>query len=140
LRISLDAKATVKVGPVSRGGKSRPKVAAADHDFQPEALVNPVGILMPTLAAVFLYGVCSKVPSDCLADCITQWWHSGRERFAHLSPLVINLDNGPESHRRRTQLMRRMVDVAHHSHLHVRLAYSPPYHSKYTPIERCWGV
>jgi hypothetical protein len=22
----------------------------------------------------------------------------------------------------------------------MRLAYSPPYQSKYTPIERCWGI
>jgi hypothetical protein len=22
----------------------------------------------------------------------------------------------------------------------VRLAYYPPYHSKYNPIERCWGI
>ncbi len=24
--------------------------------------------------------------------------------------------------------------------LTVRLAYYPPYHSKYNPIERCWGI
>ena len=24
--------------------------------------------------------------------------------------------------------------------LEVQLAYYPPYHSKYNPIERCWGV
>ena len=36
--------------------------------------------------------------------------------------------------------MQRMVDVAHHIGLTVRLAYSPPYHSKYHPIERCWGI
>ena len=22
----------------------------------------------------------------------------------------------------------------------VRLAYYPPYHSKYNPLERCWGI
>jgi Rhodopirellula transposase DDE domain len=26
------------------------------------------------------------------------------------------------------------------SGLTIRLAYYPPYHSKYNPIERCWGV
>ena len=35
--------------------------------------------------------------------------------------------------------MGRMVDFAHHAGLTVRLAYYPPYHSKYNPIERCWG-
>ena len=140
MRISVDAKATVKVGPFSRGGKSRVQTKAADHDCKPEATLTPGGSLMPTCDEVFLYGVCSTVTSDCLADCLSQWWDSVRERFAHLSTVVINLDNGPENHSRRTQFMQRMVDFAHHYHLHVRLAYYPPYHSKYNPIERCWGI
>jgi Rhodopirellula transposase DDE domain len=62
-----------------------------------------------------------------------------QDRFAHLTTLVLNLDHGPEHHSRRPQFMPRMVDVAHHTGLAMRLAYSPPYHSKYKPIERCWG-
>ena len=89
---------------------------------------------------VYLYGVVSKVTSDCLADCLTQWWTSVSQRFAHVSTLVINLDNGPENHSRRTQFMQRLVDFAHDTGLHVRLAYYPPYHSTYNPIERCWGI
>lgn len=134
LRISVDAKATVKVGPFSRGGKSRTQTHAADHDFKPEALVTPVGILVPTLDEVFLYGVLSKVTSDCLADCLVQWWESVRERFRHLTTLVINLDNGPENHSRRTQFMQRMVDFVRQYRLHVLLVYSPHYYSKYRPI------
>jgi transposase len=140
LRISVDAKAVVKVGPFARGGKSRTQVAASDHDFHPDATCTPVGILVPTCDEVFLYGVLSKVTSDCLADCVTQWWETVRERFPHLTTLVINLDNGPENHSHRTQFMQRMVDFVQRSRLHVRLAYYPPYHSKYNPIERCWGI
>lgn len=33
-----------------------------------------------------------------------------------------------------------MVQFALHTGLAVRLAYYPPYHSKYNPVERCWGV
>ena len=47
LRVSIDAKATVKIGSFSRGGKSRVAVAAADHDFAPEATVTPVGLFLP---------------------------------------------------------------------------------------------
>ena len=36
--------------------------------------------------------------------------------------------------------MQRMVAFAHQYGLSVRLAYYPPYHSKYNPIERCWGI
>jgi hypothetical protein len=140
LRISLDAKATVKVGPFARGGKSRVSTAAADHDFQPAALVTPVGILLPLLDERFLYGITSKVTSDCLADCVERWWETVRLRFAYTTMLVINLDNGPETHSRRTQFMQRMVSFAQRTGLTIRLAYYPPYHSKYNPIERCWGI
>jgi hypothetical protein len=140
LRLSLDAKATVKVGPFARGGKSRIPTAAADHDFQPDALVTPVGILLPTLSELFVYGITSKVTSDCLADCVERWWERVRVRFPQITTLLINLDNGPENHSRRTQFMQRMVTFAQRTGLTIRLAYYPPYHSKYNPIERCWGI
>ena len=140
LRISMDAKATVKVGPFARGGKSRVAVKAADHDFQPQATVTPVGILLPALDELFVYGVTSKVTSDCLVDCLAQWWERVRTRFGHITTLVINLDNGPENHSRRTQCMYRLVAFVQQYQIGVRLAYYPPYHSKYNAVERCWGV
>ena len=140
LRLSMDAKAIVKVGPFARGGKSRMQVDAADHDFQPLATVTPVGIFLPTLDELFVYGVTSKVTSDCLVDRLAQWWEAVRERFAHITTLVINADNGPENHSRRTQFMQRMVQFVQQYRVTVRLAYYPPYNSKYNPIERCWGI
>ncbi|MCU7887357.1 MAG: hypothetical protein KZQ66_15360 [Candidatus Thiodiazotropha sp. (ex Lucinoma aequizonata)] len=47
LRISLDTKATVKVGPFSPGSYSRQGERAYDHDFAPEAILTPFGILLP---------------------------------------------------------------------------------------------
>ena len=140
LRISMDAKATVKVGPFSRGGKSRVLLQAADHDFEATARVTPVGIFLPTTDELFVYGVTSKVTSDCLVERLEEWWESVRERFGHITMLVLNLDNGPENHSRRTQFLWRMVQFAHRTGLRVRLAYYPPYHSKYNAIERCWGI
>jgi len=140
LRISMDAKATVKVGPFSRGGKSRVATSAADHDFGSAATVTPIGIFLPSSDELFVYGVTSKVTSDCLVDRLVDWWESVKERFAHITTLLINLDNGPESHSRRTQFMQRLVEFAQRSHLTIRLASYPPYHSKYNPIERCWGI
>ena len=133
LRVSLDAKATVKIGPFSRRGRRRLAVAAADHDCQPEASVTPVGLLLPERDERFLYGVTSRVTSDCLVDCLTRWWDSVRARFPHSTTLVLNLDNGPENHRRRTQFMHRLVQFAQQFCLTVRLAYYPPDHSKYQP-------
>ena len=133
----MDAKATVKVGPFSRGGKSRVPTDAADHDFQPLASVTPVGVFLPASDELFVYGVTSKVTSDCLVDRLEQWWESVHDRFDHIRTLVINLDNGPENHSRRTQFLLRMVRFAHASRLTIRLAYYPPYHSKYNAVERC---
>lgn len=140
LRISMDPKATVKIGPFSRGGKSWGQVKAADHDFEPSATVTPVGIFLPQLDELFLYMVTSKVTSDCLVDRLIQWWESVGDRFSHIQMFVINLDNGPENHSRRTQFIKRMVDFVMHYRMRVRLAYYPPYHSKYNPVERCLGI
>jgi transposase len=52
----------------------------------------------------------------------------------------MNQDNGLENHSRRTRLMKRMVEFSITHKLNLRLAYYPPYHSKYNPIERVWGV
>jgi hypothetical protein len=140
LRVSMDTKATVKVGPFSRGGTSRVPVQAADHDFQPETIVTPVGLFLPEYDELFLYGVTSRVTSDCLVDRLEEWWASVRGRFSHITTLVLNLDNGPENHSRRTQFMGRLVGFVAATGLTVRLAYYPPYHSKYNSIERCWGI
>jgi Rhodopirellula transposase DDE domain len=140
LRVSLDAKATIKLGPFSRKGRSRVPVAAADHDFHPPGAVTPVGILLPQLDELFLYGVTSRVTSDCLVDRLVQWWAGVRARFAHITTLVLNLDNGPENHSHRTQFVARLAQFAADAGLTIRLAYYPPYHSKYNPVERCWGI
>ena len=140
LRVSMDAKATVAVGPFSRKGKSRVATQACDHDFKPTATVTPVGILLPASADLFLYGVTSQVTSDCLVDCLSQWWETSRERFPAVTTLALNLDNGPENHSRRTQFMARIVDFVRRYQITVQLAYYPPYHSKYNPIERCWAA
>jgi transposase len=136
----MDAKATVKIGPFARGGKSRVAVTAADHDFQPEATVTPVGIFLPASDELFLSLVTSKVTSDCLVDRLVHWWERVRARFAHITTLVLNLDNGPENQSRRTQFMLRLLEFAQQAGLTIRLAYYPPYHSKYNPVERCWGI
>ena len=54
--------------------------------------------------------------------------------------MVIDLDNGPELASGRTQFIKRLVEFADRYNLRIRLVYYPPYHSKYNPIERCWGI
>jgi len=140
LRISIDAKATVKIGPFSRRGKSRAGTEAADHDFQPEATLTPFGIFPPEHDDLWLDLARSKITSDFIVDRLEQWWREVRLRFLRVKRLVINRDNGPECHSRRTQFLKRIVEFARKYGLVVPLAYDPPYHSKYNPIERCRGI
>jgi transposase len=140
LRLSLDAKAAVNVGPFSRRGRSRTKTKAVDHDFKPEATLTPFGIFLPEYDDLTLYMARSKVTSDFIVDRLKDWWEFNRVRFPEVTKLVLNLDNGPENHSRRTQFLKRMVEFARETRLDIDLAYYPPYHSKYNPIERCWGI
>ncbi len=86
-----------------------------------------------------LFGT-SRETSDFIADCLEQWWTTNQDRFGHLRELVINLDNGPNNSSFRTQFIKRMVEFADRHNLQIVLVYYPPYHSKYNPIERCWGI
>src|SRR5439155_4606060 len=84
LRISIDAKAVIKVGPFARGGKSRIPTKAADHDFEPVATVTPVGIFLPAFDELFLYGVTSKVTSRLPCGSLDRLvGKAQRARFTH---------------------------------------------------------
>jgi len=138
----VDAKAKTKIGPFSRNGKSRDREAkkAADHDMNPEAKLVPYGIpdVMSGLFTIF-FGT-SYETSDFIVDCIVSWWEMNALSYSHIKEIVINLDNGPNNASNRTQFVRRIVEFSEKTGLSIRLIYYPPYHSKYNPVERCWGV
>jgi len=102
--------------------------------------VTPYGIFIPELDELFLYFTESKTTSDFIVDVLEDFWNSEIQRFAHIKTLVLNQDNGPENHSHRTQFMKRIVEFAQKYKLNIRLAYYPPYHSKYNPIERTWAI
>jgi hypothetical protein len=89
---------------------------------------------------VYLYFTAAAVTGDFMVDTLEHWWRQMRERFVGVTTLVINQDNGPENQSRRTQFLKRMVEFARDHALLIRLAYYPPYHSKYNAIERCRGI
>jgi hypothetical protein len=140
LRVSLDAKATIPIGPFSRGGHSRTGTRASDHDFKPDGSLTPFGLFLPAHDELNLYFTSSKVTSDFIVDTLDEWWLVTKARFPQTQVLLLNLDNGPENHSHRSQFLYRLVQFAQKHRVTVRLAYYPPYHSKYNPIERCWGV
>ena len=140
LRLSLDAKATIKVGPFSRGGYNRGGQQASDHDFNPRAKLQLFGIFLPQYDTNFFFFNDSRVTADLIVDCLEWSWPRLRDDYGPLDKLLLNLDNGPENHSRRTQFLKRIVEFAHAIQVPVTLAYYPPYHSKYNGIERVWGV
>jgi len=126
------------------GGKTRTdsdgKVTTGwDHDPPAKEKLVPFGILMLAAGALMLlFG--SAETSDSWVDALQMWWLQVRASMGHVKRLVIYLDNGPKNSGRRTQFLKRMVQFADWSGLEIRLVYYPPYHSKYNPIERCWGI
>lgn len=141
LRISMDTKATVHVGEYSRGGQSRglEAVKALDHDMRPKDKLVPGGILEPVTGKAFVFYTDSNKTSDFMVDGLQLWWNTNSHYFSGMKNLVINMDNGPECSGRRSQFLSRMVEFADMTQLTIRLAYYPPYHSKYNAIERYWA-
>lgn len=142
LRISIDTKAKVNIGEFSRGGKTREKEPekALDHDVEPDSKLVPFGIFEPSTDVLAVIFGTSIETTDFIVDCLELWWEENKERLSHINELVINLDNGPHIQSHRTQFIKRMVDFADKTRFLLRLVYYPPYHSKYNPVERCWGI
>ena len=138
LRISIDTKANVNVGPFSRGGYSRHEVYACDHDFHPDTVLKPFGIFLPAYSESYFYFTTGTVTADFMIDALEDLWPSIKARFDPHT-IAINADNGPENNSRRSQFMKRLVDFAVNNEVSISLIYYPPYHSKYNPIERVWA-
>jgi hypothetical protein len=139
--LSLDCKATVKLGEYSRGGKTRGDRLAADHDMGCREKYTPLGVVDEDAGRLHLIFGSSAKTSDFVVDGLHAWWSSLPLAQREATSLVqIKADNGPESNGRRTQFLKRMVRFADDIGKPVQLLYYPPYHSKYNPIERCWGI
>ena len=142
VRISIDSKAKVKIGNLSRGGKDRRLAAkqADDHDNHWSALLVPFGILNLLTDQLSIYFGQSAETSDFIVDCVECWWAEHLDDYPEIEVLAINLDGGSAVRSNRTQFIKRMVQFAQHTGLSIHLIYYPPYHSKYNPIERCWAA
>lgn len=139
IRISIDTKANVKVGPFSRGGYNRQIIKARDHDFQPDTILKPFGIFLPAYDESYLYFTDSYATSDFMIDCLEDLWPMLKDRF-NPHTIAINADNGPDNNSHRSQFMNRLVNFTIIHEVSISLIYYPPYHSKYNPVERLWGI
>jgi transposase len=79
--------------------------------------------------------------SDFIVDVLEHWWdHLPPSTRQALPSIQLKVDNGPESSGVRTQFLNRLVAWVDQIGKPLQLLYFPPYHSKYNPIERCWGI
>ena len=139
--MSIDCKATVAIGDVSRGGLTRGDHRACDHDLGLHEKYIPCGIVEEDSARLRITFGSSFKTSDFIVDALEAWWAAlEKAEQVTMARLQINMENGPASSGRRTQFLHRMVQFADQIGKPIHLLYYPPYHSKYNPIERCWGI
>jgi hypothetical protein len=108
--------------------------------MQPAGTLVPFGIL-EVLQKQFnvIYGD-SRETSDFIVDALELWWKKRKNIYPAITCLQIDLDNGPELESHRTQFIKRLVEFSDTTPVSIELVYYPPYHSKYNPVEHCWGV
>jgi hypothetical protein len=140
-RLRIDWKATVPIGDVSRGGLTRGDKQAWDHDLGWHEKYIPCGIVDEESGQLHITFGSAYKTSDCIVDALEAWWAAlDVSAQVAMARRQLKMDNGPESSGRRTPLLRRMVAFCDSIGKPMQLLYSPPYHSKYNPIERCWGL
>lgn len=139
--MSLDCKATVNIGEYSRGGQTRGDNQASDHDLGCKEKYIPCGIVDEDSGQLHIRFGSSYKTSDFIVDTLQDWWNELTPQQQKGTELLqLKVDNGPESSGVRTQFLKRMVEFWDQIGKPIQLLYYPPYHSKYNPIERCWGI
>lgn len=139
--MSIDCKATVQIGEYSRRGQTRGNPQASDHDLGCQEKYIPCGIVDEDSGQLSIHFGSSYKTSDFIVDTLQDWWNDLTPRERKRTKLLqLKVDNGPESSGIRTQFLKRMVAFSDSIGKPIQLLYYPPYHSKYNPIERCWGI
>jgi RNAse (barnase) inhibitor barstar len=139
--LSIDCKARVLIGEYSRGGKTRGNNQAQDHDLGCTEKYIPFGLVDEDSGQLYINFGFSFKTSDFIVDNLKTYWDSLSEQEQNKTEkLQFKVDNGPESSGVRRQFLKRIIALADEIKKPIQLLYYPPYHSKYNPIERCWGV
>lgn len=138
LAISIDDKATKKIGKISDNGTTRLDIKALDHDTNFECNLKPFGILDLKTNETFI--TCTEYCSSARfkVDCIEEYVKRKLEN-KDIKKLKIFLDNGPENSGSRKLWLLDLVRLSIKYNIVIDLVYYPPYHSKYNKIERFWA-
>jgi Rhodopirellula transposase DDE domain len=74
IRVSVDTKAVVPIGELSRGGKSRQAQQALDHDMEPASKLTPFAIHRMDTAETWLSFTSGSVTADFMVDRLHAIW------------------------------------------------------------------
>ena len=97
MRLSMDCKATVKIGDYSRGGKTRGDHRAADHDMGCEEKHTPFGVVNEDSGSLHLSFGSSAKTSDFIIDSLYAWWERQAPeecaRITHLPTFIARAES-----------------------------------------------
>ncbi len=126
-RLSLDSKATVKIGNYSRGGKTRGDNQADDHDLGCTEKYIPCGVVDEDSGQLYISFGSSFKTSDFIVDTLEQWWQLLKPQEQVPCELIqLKVDNGPYCSGIRTQFLKPMVELADTLSKPIQLLYYPP--------------
>jgi hypothetical protein len=129
------------MGEMSCGGLTRGDHKACEHDLGWQEKYPPCGIREEATGELSILLGSSSKTRDFLVDALEARWAAlDAQEQAPTALGQSKRENGPESRGMRTQFLPWMVPCADHIGKPVQLLSSPPSHSKYHPIERCWGI
>ena len=142
LRISIDVKAKVKLGNLSRNGYSRLLKApiADDHDQKWTDVLVPFCVYELNTDNVFVILGNSSETADFIVDALEKWWSDRQFMADEYDILMIDLDNGKAVASNTKQFLHRMSHFSKKIDMPIQFVYYPPYHSKYNPVERIWAA
>jgi hypothetical protein len=136
----MDGKATVHMGACARGGQTRGADQACAHALGCKEQDIPCGIVDEDTGQLYVPFGGSCKTSDGIVASLTAWWCGLRaQEQAGIDRGPIKRDKGSASSGMRTQFLSRMVQCAARMAQPIHRLYSPPSHSTYNPLERCWG-
>ena len=136
--ISIDDKATKKIGKLNDNGKTWLDIKALDHDTIFDYSIKPFGILDLKTNETFITCTPYSSTAEFKVDCIEKYIMYKNEEYP-LKKLTIFLDNGPENSSRRKLWLKKLTNLSIKYNIVIELVYYPPYHSKYNKIERYWA-
>lgn len=82
-----------------------------------------MGILNTDNDQLSIYLGQSAETSDFIVECLSDWWEQHQSEDGDMNEWVLDLDGGSATRSERPQCIKRMVELAQHTQLRIRLIY-----------------